>query len=78
MHKKNVILYKSKFNSNVEVLIIYPGDPSYQLMKENVFESKKSVSIPEINRILIDGTNLDRKQLLKLEEKEIQENKFKV
>lgn len=74
MHKENVILYKSKINSNVEVLVIYPGHPSYKLMKENIFESKRSVSIPEINRILIDGDNLDYKQLLNLEKEEIKKS----
>tara|TARA_R110000737_G_C14544969_1_gene479683 strand:+ start:347 stop:586 length:240 start_codon:yes stop_codon:yes gene_type:complete len=74
MRKENVILYKSSIDSKVEVLVIYPGHPSYKLMKENVFESKKSILIPEINRILIDGDNLDHKQLLKLEKKEIQES----
>lgn len=74
MRKENVVLYKSKIDSNVEVLVIYPGHPSYKLMKENIFESKRSVSIPEINRILIDGDNLDYKQLLNLEKEEIKKN----
>lgn len=74
MREKNVILYKSSVDSKVEVLVIYPGHPSYKLMKENVFESSKSILIPEINRILIDGDNLDNKQLLKLEKEEIKKN----
>jgi hypothetical protein len=41
-------------------------------MKENIFNSKKSVSIPELNRIIIDGKNLNSKQLLTLERKEIE------
>ena len=72
MSNKNVALYKSSINSNIEVLVIYPDHPSYELMKENIFNSKKSVSIPELNRIIIDGNNLDSKQLLKLEKKEIE------
>jgi hypothetical protein len=74
MRKENVVLYKSKIDSNIEVLVIYPGHPSYKLMKENIFESKRSVSIPEINRILIDGDNLDYKQLLNLEKEEIKKS----
>jgi hypothetical protein len=74
MHKENVILYKSKINSNVEVLVIYPGHPSYQLIKENIFNNKQSVSIPEIKRIMIDGNNLNSHQLRNIEEKEIKNN----
>ena len=74
MHKENAILYKSKINSNVEVLVIYPGHPSYQLMKENIFNNKKSVSVPDIKRIIIDGKNLDSRQLHNIEEKEIKNN----
>jgi hypothetical protein len=74
MQKENVILYKSKINSNIEVLVIYPGHPSYQLMKENIFNNKQSVSIPEIKRIMIDGKNLDSHQLRSIEEKEIKNN----
>jgi len=74
MHKENVILYKSKINSSVEVLVIYPGHPSYELMKENIFNNKRSVSIPEIKRIMIDGNNLNSKQLRNIEEKEIKNN----
>ena len=72
MSNKNVALYKSSINSNIEVLVIYPDHPSYELMKENIFNSKKSVSIPELNRIIIDGKNLSSKQLLTLERKEIE------
>jgi hypothetical protein len=72
MPNKSVVLYKSSINSNVEVLVIYPDHPSYELMKENIFNSKKSVSIPELNRIIIDGKNLNSKQLLTLERKEIE------
>lgn len=72
MPNKSVILYKSSINSNVEVLVVYPDHPSYELMKENIFNSKKSVSIPELNRIIIDGKNLNSKQLLTLERKEIE------
>ena len=72
MPNKSVILYKSSINSNVEVLVVYPDHPSYELMKENIFNSKKSVSIPELNRIIIDGKNLSSKQLLALERKEIE------
>ena len=72
MPNKSVVLYKSSINSNVEVLVIYPEHPSYELMKENIFNSKKSVSIPELNRIIIDGKNLNSKQLLTLERKEIE------
>tara|TARA_Y100001963_G_scaffold155689_1_gene247488 strand:- start:1162 stop:1386 length:225 start_codon:yes stop_codon:yes gene_type:complete len=72
MPNKSVILYKSSINSNVEVLVVYPDHPSYELMKENIFNSKKSVSIPELNRIIIDGKNLSSKQLLTLERKEIE------
>jgi hypothetical protein len=72
MPNKSVVLYKSSINSNVEVLVVYPDHPSYELMKENIFNSKKSVSIPELNRIIIDGKNLNSKQLLTLEKKEIE------
>jgi len=72
MPNKSVVLYKSSINSNVEVLVVYPDHPSYELMKENIFNSKKSVSIPELNRIIIDGKNLNSKQLLTLERKEIE------
>tara|TARA_Y100001973_G_C5058442_1_gene261416 strand:- start:378 stop:602 length:225 start_codon:yes stop_codon:yes gene_type:complete len=72
MPNKSVILYKSSINSKVEVLVVYPDHPSYELMKENIFNSKKSVSIPELNRIIIDGKNLSSKQLLTLERKEIE------
>ena len=72
MPNKSVILYKSSINSNIEVLVVYPDHPSYELMKENIFNSKKSVSIPELNRIIIDGKNLNSKQLLTLERKEIE------
>jgi len=72
MPNKSVVLYKSSINSNVEVLVVYPDHPSYELMKENIFNSKKSVSIPELNRIIIDGKNLSSKQLLTLERKEIE------
>ncbi len=72
MPNRIVVLYKSSINSNVEVLVIYPDHPSYELMKENIFNSKKSVSIPELNRIIIDGKNLNSKQLLTLERKEIE------
>lgn len=72
MPNKSVVLYKSSINSNIEVLVVYPEHPSYELMKENIFNSKKSVSIPELNRIIIDGKNLNSKQLLTLERKEIE------
>ena len=72
MPNKSVILYKSSINSNIEVLVVYPEHPSYELMKENIFNSKKSVSIPELNRIIIDGKNISSKQLLTLERKEIE------
>ncbi len=72
MPNKSVTLYKSSINSNIEVLVIYPDHPSYQLMKENIFNSKKSVSIPELNRIIIDGNNLSTKQLFTLEKIEIE------
>ena len=72
MPNKSVVLYKSSINSNIEVLVVYPEHPSYELMKENIFNSKKSVSIPELNRIIIDGKNLSSKQLLTLERKEIE------
>lgn len=74
MHKENVVLYKSKINSSIEVLVIYPEHPSYQLIKENIFNNKKSVFVPEIKRIIIDGKNLDPHQLRNIEEREIKNN----
>ena len=69
MDNENVILYKSKHNPEVEIMVIYPEHESYDLIKENIFENNNVASIPEIKRIIIDGSQIKDKMHLKLLEK---------
>tara|TARA_R110000851_G_scaffold126768_1_gene258481 strand:+ start:730 stop:1245 length:516 start_codon:yes stop_codon:yes gene_type:complete len=69
MDNENVILYKSKHNPEVEVMVIYPEHESYDLIKENIFENNNVASIPEIKRIIIDGSQIKNKLHLKSLEK---------
>ena len=69
MNDENIILYKSKHNPEVEIMVIYPEHESYDLIKENIFENKNVATIPEIKRIIIDGSQIKDKFHLKILEK---------
>jgi len=69
MNDENIVLYKSKHNPEVEIMVIYPEHESYDLIKENIFESKNVATIPEIKRVIIDGSKIKDKFHLKILEK---------